>query len=354
MKKKIIFESRGVGKEKEYDKKLLRLVYIITRLSDRGGTLTTADLVKEFNVTKRTIQRDVELLRKMHWPIDSDNCIYKFDDMFSLRKINVTPEEKFLLMLFCRLFSQVKEPFNAIAKSLLDKVLIASDQYDSIFDEISSRYKREIIEKKFTHFADELAITLEDLKYPPAFIKKIGAYLDELEQKIKVLCSKDKIDINVRFSRKYENNKPVAVISVPKTYFNDNTLKHDFSTHIKEREFLITTALPGKFHKSFRISLHLRMVFDFWGTHFKSRDITCFDEFAKYIGFTKNDKVFNYKCSYAAHCKSHRLLITEASSSWQKEIPMPAEEIKPFLHKKSGIPWSKSWDARKKVWKTKR
>ena len=352
-KRKVSFVCSGRAKKRKFDEKLRRLTTIVSRLSE-GETLIAAELAEQFRTSKRTILRDMDFLSEIDWPVYSYNGGWKFSEEFSMRKIVVTPEEKFLMTLFYRLFSQSKQPFSVTAKNLFDKVVVASDQSNPLLDEISAKYKRNVLKEEFTNFSDSLAVRLEDCSYPKSFIEKIDAYLAEVKKKIDALRSKDRVNIKIKLMRKYENNKPVAIISVPKTYFKDNTLKHDFSTHIKEREFLITTALPGKFHKSFRISLELTMFFDFWGTHFKSRDITCFDEFAQYIGFGENDKILNYKCSYGAYRKSHQLLITEASLLWQKEIPMPAEEIKPFLHKKSGIPWSKSWDARKKVWKTKR
>jgi len=340
-------------KNNAYEKKIYRLLTILNQLANRE-IVETAGLKELFNITARTVQRDIELLCEIGFPIYSDSGVHKFTDNFSLRKITVTPEEKYLLMLFYRLFSQAEQPFSGIAKNLLDKVVICSKKEDLLADEVSSKYKKKILKEEFTSFSDSLAVRLEDCSYPQSFIEKIDTYLNDVKHKVEALCSKDKVNIKVRLTRKYENNKPAAIIRVPKAYFKDNTAKHDFSTHVKEREFLITTALPGKFRKSFRVSLQLTMYFDFWGTHFKSRDITCFDEFAHYLGFSKDEKLFNYESSYGAHRKGQQLLITKASFSWEKEISMPVSEIKPFLHKKSGIPWSKSWDARKKIWITKR
>ena len=336
-----------------YDKKMIRLMVILNRLSNRQRVIT-ADLAKEFNVTVRTMQRDLELLSMTGFPVFFDNGTHKFEEGFSLRKISVTPEEKFLLMLFYKLFSQTDKPFSSAAKNLLDKVLVSSDGKDVLFDEISLQYKKKVLEEEFTDFSDSLAVRLENCAYPRSFIEKIDVYIAELKKKIKALEAKDKVNIEVKFTRQYENNKPVAVIRVPKSYFKDNTAKFDFSTHKKEREFTVISHLPGKFRKSFRISLHLDMFFNFWGTHLKARQITCFDKFAEYIGFPKALKQFNYEFSYGGGRVDQSVLVTRASLIWEKEIPMPDTEIKPFLNKKSGIPWSKSWDGNKNRWKTRR
>lgn len=340
-------------KNSSYDKKIFRLMFILNRLSNRQ-IVATSELAKEFNVTVRTVQRDLELLSMTGFPLLLEDGTYKFEGGFSLRKISVTPEEKFLLMLFYGLFSQTDKPFSSAAKNLLDKVLVSSDGKDVIFDEISSQYKKKVLEEEFTGFSNSLAVRLENCVYPQSFIEKIDAYVAELKEKIKVLESEGKVKIEVKFTRQYENNKPIATIRVPKTYFKDNAARYDFSTHKKDREFTVITHLPGKFRKSFRISLHLDMFFNFWGTHLKTRQITCFDKFAEYLGFPKELKQFNYEFSYGGGRVDQSILVTRASVIWEKEIPMPAVEIKPFLNKKSGVPWSKSWDERKRKWITKR
>ncbi|MCX5706002.1 MAG: HTH domain-containing protein [Candidatus Omnitrophica bacterium] len=338
-------------KNNSYDKKIFRLLFILNRLANQEIVATTS-LAEEFNVTVRTVQRDLELLSMTGFPLSLNNGTYKFEEGFSLRKISVTPEEKFLLMLFYRLFSQTDKPFIDIAKNLLDKVLVSSDKKDILFNEISSKYKKNVLKEEFTNFSDSLAVRLENCKYPQSFVEKVDSYLAKIKEKINALNTKDKVGIKAEFTRQYENNKPVATMWVPKSYFNDNTAKYDFSTHKKEREFTVRTHLPGKFRKSFRISLHLDMFFNFWGVHFKARQITCFDDFAAHLGFPKELKLFDYDSAHGTRGNKHQLLITHGSLNWEKEIPLLREEIKPFLNKKSGIPWSKSWDERKKKWKT--
>jgi hypothetical protein len=328
-------------------------MFILNRLSSRDQ-VTTASLAKEFNVTTRTVQRDLELLSIVGFPLLLDRGTYKFEEGFSLRKIGVTPEEKFLLLLFYKLFSQTERSFSATAKNLLDKVLVSSESKDILFNEISSQYKKKVLKDEFTNFSDLLVIKLENCAYPKFFIEKIDVILAEIKERMKRLNDRDKAGIQVEFTGQYENNKPVAIMRVPKSYFKNRTAKFDFSTHKKEREFLIKTHLPGKFRKSLRISLYLDMLFNFWGTHLKTRQITCFDSFAEYLGFGKDLKHFNYEYSYGGGREGQSVLVTRASVVWEKEIPLSREEIKPFLNKKSGIPWSQSWDVRKKKWIVKR
>ena len=55
-----------------YDKKLFRLVSIITKLNN-GDSLSVTDLAKEFCVGPRTIQRDINEKLKHLYPIYQEN-----------------------------------------------------------------------------------------------------------------------------------------------------------------------------------------------------------------------------------------------------------------------------------------
>lgn len=55
-------------KNKNYDKKFLRLVVIIYRLGTTGRIRTT-ELAHEFNVTLRTVQRDLDLIQQGGFPL---------------------------------------------------------------------------------------------------------------------------------------------------------------------------------------------------------------------------------------------------------------------------------------------
>jgi len=315
-------------KNRSYDKKMFRFVSILTKLSNKEQ-VTTAGLSREFDVTKRTIQRDMELLCQMYWPIRFYGGFYKFDEGFSLRKIAVTPEEKLLLTLFYRLFSQAGRPLSTTAKSLLDKVLVSSDVSEQLLDQQTV----EIIKKEFSDFSTQLAVRLENNSCPQRFIAKIDEYLINAGDKLKKLSAKEGIAIQFEPTRRYNNGVPIATITIPKAYFKDEIDKFDFSTHENKREFKIISYLPNKYFKKFRISLDLHMAFNFWGTHLETRQITCFDHFAESLGFSKETKLFTYECSHGANNGKHKILITTASLRWEREIPMSSEDIKPFLNK---------------------
>lgn len=61
----------------QYDKKLFRLINILAKLY-RQENPTTEELANEYNVSTRTIQRDINE-RLIHFPIYQENKIWKMD-----------------------------------------------------------------------------------------------------------------------------------------------------------------------------------------------------------------------------------------------------------------------------------
>ena len=57
---------------KSYDKRIFRLIYTLNKL-DNGASVSTKELANEFNVSTRTIQRDIELLNMAGFPMMSVN-----------------------------------------------------------------------------------------------------------------------------------------------------------------------------------------------------------------------------------------------------------------------------------------
>ena len=69
-----------------YDKKFFRMMVILSEL-DAGKIVATSELAKRFNVSVRTVQRDMDLLNTVQYPIDVvDKGRYRFGNGFSLKK----------------------------------------------------------------------------------------------------------------------------------------------------------------------------------------------------------------------------------------------------------------------------
>lgn len=333
-----------IVKNKSYDRKIFRLIYILNKFNS-GISLTTSKLAQEFNVSKRTVQRDIQLLDSAGFPLVDSGRGYKFINGFSLQKINVTSEEKFLLDIFYNLFSKIGEPLDKVAKDFMNKVLLSAQKSKADDNKSLSSRQETVLKNEIRKLSDSLAAKMEDLSYPIQFREKIDQFLDDIEKKIKKIRKKEKIKIGFQRVKNYQHSRPLAFISVPKTYFDDPYLKLDSFTDEKDRVFEVKALLPNKFFKKFRKVLMLKMYFKFWGPHLKPKQLTCFDNFASFLGFSNEKKEFNYEYSYA---NNKGVMATSATVGWEDEVTMPSEDVKPFLNKTGGLYTIKDYSKKKK------
>jgi len=83
--------------KKDYDKKIFRLISILNKL-EQEGKISTRELAEEFNVSIRSIQRDLILLDTAGFRTDAiSKGVYKFIDGMSLKKTSLSAEEASLV-----------------------------------------------------------------------------------------------------------------------------------------------------------------------------------------------------------------------------------------------------------------
>jgi predicted DNA-binding transcriptional regulator YafY len=142
-------------KGRHYDKKVFRLLYILNRL-DAGKTLTTKDLATEFSVTRRTVQRDIELLNMTGFPVmENDRSGYSFDEGFSLKRASLTKEEASLLSFLCDVSGALGGPFKDTFSSLLSKVMSDGDSASSFYVKVPAGIKLKGPLRKHSALLDE-------------------------------------------------------------------------------------------------------------------------------------------------------------------------------------------------------
>jgi len=115
-----------------YDKKVFRLLSILNQLDSRKK-VSTRELAREFNVSLRTVQRDLELLYMTTGfsikPLGKG--YYSFNEGFSLKKLLLTKEEASLLSFLHDISKSLGEKFEDSFSSILKKVV--SKEQDSAF-----------------------------------------------------------------------------------------------------------------------------------------------------------------------------------------------------------------------------
>lgn len=118
-------------KAKHYDKKIFRLVFLLNKL-DKGEKISTRLLAQEFNVSQRSVQRDIELLNMTGFPILLlENGRYSFQEGFSLKKMMLSKEEASLLSFTFEMTKSLGDKFEDSFRSLLGKIL--GQQHNSPF-----------------------------------------------------------------------------------------------------------------------------------------------------------------------------------------------------------------------------
>ncbi|NQT23577.1 MAG: WYL domain-containing protein [Candidatus Omnitrophica bacterium] len=110
-------------REKDYSKKVFRLIYILNKLDTKKKVLSW-ELAEEFNVSLRTVQRDIELLNRAGFPLMSmERGEHSFVEGFSLKKLLITEEEASLLSLFYEMAKAMGKNFEDSFRGILRKVM---------------------------------------------------------------------------------------------------------------------------------------------------------------------------------------------------------------------------------------
>jgi len=118
-------------KNTSYDKKVFRLFSILNQLDSRKR-VSTGELAREFNVSHRTVQRDIVLLNTTGFPISSfEKGYHSFMEGFSLKKMMLTKEEASLLSFLHDISKSLGEKFEDSFSNILKKVV--SKEQDSAF-----------------------------------------------------------------------------------------------------------------------------------------------------------------------------------------------------------------------------
>ena len=111
---------------KEYDKILTRLTTTLTMLSN-GDRPSMHELAEEFNVSLRTIQRDI-YDRLINFPIETDDeKRLRFIEGFSLNRTRLSPEELITMSLSLNLLKDAGGKFKHATENLFHKLLEKHD-----------------------------------------------------------------------------------------------------------------------------------------------------------------------------------------------------------------------------------
>lgn len=120
--------------KKDYDKKLFRLIKILNVIQESKKT-NTADLAAEFNISRRTAQRDIGRLITAGFPVIEDELqkgVYRFYAGYSLKGLSVSDAEVSLLVSLCDVARHMGGDFARAYKNIFAKVM-NTREWDSPF-----------------------------------------------------------------------------------------------------------------------------------------------------------------------------------------------------------------------------
>lgn len=131
-KVKFIKIAKKGSKEKENDmrKRIRRLMGILNTL-DSGKVVSCRELAKEFDVSMRTIQRDLDILQNDFSIVSPAHGKYAFMEGYTLKQCKLNPEEASLMAFFHEMASSLGGNIKQAYESLYKKFV--HTEYDSAF-----------------------------------------------------------------------------------------------------------------------------------------------------------------------------------------------------------------------------
>lgn len=218
---------------KNSDKVLTRLILILQKLSN-NDLPTRKELIDEFNVSSKTIQRDINE-RLCYFPIEENSLKQlKFIDGFSLNKTTLKDNEMLFVYLSLSQIKDINKNFEKTTYDIFSKLLtprfsspyhIKANAFESI--DMDSKLLNDI--ERAIEYKNRLFIKLKnrELSIEPYKVVSFDGiwYLlgrDLKDEKIKTVFIHEIIDMKLE-KEKYKLDKPIDAIldNVHSAWFED-------------------------------------------------------------------------------------------------------------------------------------
>jgi predicted DNA-binding transcriptional regulator YafY len=120
------------AKAKSYDKALNRILIILNRMETQNY-IKISELKQEFNVSERTIQRDIQRMQSAGFPLISESRgSYRPDDTFSLKKAFLNSDKFSAIKLLLETAKKLGSDFYEIFDKTINN-LIRGESINSLF-----------------------------------------------------------------------------------------------------------------------------------------------------------------------------------------------------------------------------
>lgn len=225
--------QKNSDKIKNSDKVLTRLIFILQKLSI-NELPTRKELAEEFNVSSKTIQRDINE-RLYHFPIEENSLKQlKFIDGFSLNKTNLKENEMLFVYLSLSQIKDINKNFKKITYDIFTKLLTPS--FNSSYHIKAKAFESIDMDSEFLNNIEnaiksknQLALKLKNrslLMEPYKVVSFDGIWYlfgkDLDDEKIKTVFIHEIIDMKIK-AEKFQLDKPIDSIleNVHSAWFED-------------------------------------------------------------------------------------------------------------------------------------
>ncbi len=150
-------------------KRLYRILKIITLLSSGYKKWTAGDLAELFNVSVRTIHRDKEIMEEMGIPLyyDTGKNTYSILESFYFNPPNISRDETMALLLVAQAFEEDSFPYREELDTVISKILNSLPPslrklFEDIEDKISYRQGASVDLSPYKEFIDKAKKAIEE------------------------------------------------------------------------------------------------------------------------------------------------------------------------------------------------
>ncbi len=143
----------------EGDKKYYRILRILNMLNTKGR-VKVADLAQEFNVTPRSIQRDLDRINLTRFHLDSiEKGVYQFAPGISLKETEMSPGQLAALVMLAEISKNVGGTVDKSFKTLFKK-MVKINPWESPIIPIMPK----LIKDKKRHYISDILYAIENRK----------------------------------------------------------------------------------------------------------------------------------------------------------------------------------------------
>ena len=141
------------------DRKYYRILNILNRLN--SGPVNTTELAEEFNVSPRSVQRDIERINMTGFSLVCEKRgTYSFAPGTSLKSMRLTEEQVYVLLMMRDKLSSLGGPVSEAFNSIFARVVSGTDA-DPLFYDINTKGLTPLVKEIY----DDIAFAVRFRKY---------------------------------------------------------------------------------------------------------------------------------------------------------------------------------------------